>query len=267
MEVCLDAADFLRAPIGRFVAGERWIYHYPTPAFCGFALWGRLTTEEMQRFLEVARVGLDRAPHGVIADARRLESVDPGAFDAFQRYVRETRSKASRSVARLAIVRSASLGGAVVTGFFGVEPPPYPVQFFDDPRAALGWLGVRDAEVRLAEVAAAVEAGASTSPVARDVQAYLARDLARATLRRAARALGISERTLQRRLAAERTSFQRELDRARVDVAQRLLLDTRATLGHVAAEIGCASLPSFTVLFRRLTGETPAAYRAARSRV
>ncbi len=81
----------------------------------------------------------------------------------------------------------------------------------------------------------------------------------------AARALGQAPRSLQRHLRDAGTSFQRELDAARVRVAQRLLETSRASLTEIALDVGCASPQHFSALFRRVTGQTPSAWRTSRS--
>jgi AraC-like DNA-binding protein len=265
VEACSDLDDFLRAPLGRFVTAESWVYFYPSPALCGFALWGRLTEAAMRDFVRAAAVGLDRPPHAVVADARKLESVDPGAFDVFRRYIEETRTKAARSIKRLAIVRDATLGGAVVSGFFRLVEPTYPVEVFDTIGAAVEWLGLEEPSM----LAEALEECASATTASRELvklRVYLRANVATATLASAAKALGRSARSLQRRLSHERTSFQTELDRVRIRVAEDLLLHGDATLAEIASQVGCASVSSFSVLFRRLEGEAPATWRAARLR-
>ena len=78
----------------------------------------------------------------------------------------------------------------------------------------------------------------------------------------AARRLGLSERTLQRRLDEERTSWKEEVRAARVERAKILLTDTDAKISAIAAEVGCATSQSFSALFRRSTGHTPGEFRA-----
>ncbi|MBZ0237586.1 MAG: helix-turn-helix domain-containing protein, partial [Deltaproteobacteria bacterium] len=70
---------------------------------------------------------------------------------------------------------------------------------------------------------------------------------------------------LQRHLRAAGTAFQRELDAARVRVAQRLLETSRASLTEIALDVGCASPQHFSALFRRVAGQPPSAWRAARA--
>lgn len=85
-----------------------------------------------------------------------------------------------------------------------------------------------------------------------------------ATLDQAAHALGVSGRSLQRRLGEGGSSFRAELEQARLAAAQRLLLDTDDKVAAIAAEVGASSESNFIAFFRRLTGQTPAAWRAAR---
>jgi AraC-like DNA-binding protein len=50
----------------------------------------------------------------------------------------------------------------------------------------------------------------------------------------------------------------------RIERAKELLATTMFPVTEVCDKVGFQSLGSFTTLFRRLTGETPAEYRAAR---
>ncbi len=78
-----------------------------------------------------------------------------------------------------------------------------------------------------------------------------------------AKELHMSERTLKRKLADRGTTFSAIRD----DVLRQralLLLDNRAlSIGEIAAKLGYKEMPSFTRAFRKWTGKTPQAYRAA----
>lgn len=79
-----------------------------------------------------------------------------------------------------------------------------------------------------------------------------------------ARELGMSGRTLQRRLAAEDTSFQSLVDEARRRLAMRLLgQDAEVALTEVTFMTGFSDQSAFTRAFRRWTGQTPGAFRDA----
>jgi AraC-like DNA-binding protein len=73
--------------------------------------------------------------------------------------------------------------------------------------------------------------------------------------------LGMSSRTLKRRLQEHGTSFTQLLDHARRRDAVRLLEDPRMDVARVAEALGYGDPPSFTRAFRRWTGETPSGAR------
>jgi AraC-like DNA-binding protein len=76
-----------------------------------------------------------------------------------------------------------------------------------------------------------------------------------------ARALGVSERTLQRRLDEAGTTFSDVLESFRHEEALRLLDDRRLSLADVAARLGFSEQSSFQRAFKRWTGASPAAMR------
>ncbi|MGI3186287.1 AraC family transcriptional regulator [Nioella aestuarii] len=78
-----------------------------------------------------------------------------------------------------------------------------------------------------------------------------------------ARRLGMSERTLQRRLSDEGLSFQALVDSARRELAEGLLLQSDYSLAEVAFLTGFSEQSAFTRAFKRWSDQTPAAYRDA----
>ena len=73
--------------------------------------------------------------------------------------------------------------------------------------------------------------------------------------------LGMSERTLHRRLAAERTSFQRLLDDTRRELAQHYLGQRNLSLADIAYLLGFSDQSSFFRAVRRWFGSSPRDYR------
>jgi AraC-like DNA-binding protein len=69
--------------------------------------------------------------------------------------------------------------------------------------------------------------------------------------------LGLSPRTLQRRLQGNGTSYRRVLDRTRLQVAARLLEKKRMTQGKIAEALGYSSGTAFNRAFKRWTGWAP----------
>ncbi len=76
-----------------------------------------------------------------------------------------------------------------------------------------------------------------------------------------ARALGLQERTLQRRLKAENTTFEELKDEARHDIAQSYLAQLNVPVSHIAELLGYAEASAFTRACRRWFGESPRDYR------
>ncbi len=77
----------------------------------------------------------------------------------------------------------------------------------------------------------------------------------------ACRALQLSRRTLQRRLKAERTSFQRVLREVCAELAVKYLGDERLKAFEVAMLLGYSSISSFTTAFKSWYDMPPIEYR------
>jgi AraC-like DNA-binding protein len=77
----------------------------------------------------------------------------------------------------------------------------------------------------------------------------------------ACRALRLSRRTLQRRLKAEKTSFQKVLTEVRAELAVRYLRDERLKALEVAMLLGYNNISSFTTAFKSWYDMPPAEYR------
>jgi len=99
--------------------------------------------------------------------------------------------------------------------------------------------------------------------VAERLEAVLVEDLARGspTLETSAARLGMSARTLRRRLLEEGTRFQDVLVRARCSLAKRYLVEPKLALGEVAFLLGFSEPSAFHRAFKRWTGQTPLAFR------
>ncbi len=77
----------------------------------------------------------------------------------------------------------------------------------------------------------------------------------------ACRAMRLSRRTLQRRLRAEKTSFQKVLNEVRAVLAINYLSDERLKALEVAMLLGYSSISSFTTAFKSWYDIPPAEYR------
>ena len=83
----------------------------------------------------------------------------------------------------------------------------------------------------------------------------------RAEMATVARALGMSVRSLRRRMDAEGRTFNELVNDAQSIVAENLLRNTQRTIQEVAYELGFADTSSFHRAFKRWTGTTPLTYR------
>lgn len=113
----------------------------------------------------------------------------------------------------------------------------------------------------LGEKAMRAPAGTTTARLSREVEAALAAGAAldRETL---ARALGMSGKTLARRLAEEQQGFRSVVERARRELALRLVVHGDAALGEVASRAGFADQAAFGKAFRRWFGASPGVLRS-----
>jgi AraC-like DNA-binding protein len=82
----------------------------------------------------------------------------------------------------------------------------------------------------------------------------------------AASLLGMSERSLRRRLADEGTSFSDVVERGQIELASELLSHPNASVKGVAYQLGFDTSSGFHRAFKRWTGKSPAAFRLAKGR-
>ena len=84
---------------------------------------------------------------------------------------------------------------------------------------------------------------------------------ARCDLAAAARMMRLSARTLQRRLAAEQTTFDQVVDKVRADLAVSYLRDSQLTVAAVAEILQFSETSALSRAFRRWYGIAPAQIR------
>lgn len=87
-----------------------------------------------------------------------------------------------------------------------------------------------------------------------------------ANLAGVAKALGLTPRTLQRRLQAEGIIFSELLDSVRGELAKTYLAERNLPLGHIAARLGYADGSAFTRWFAEQFGEPPSRWRDSQER-
>jgi AraC-like DNA-binding protein len=81
-----------------------------------------------------------------------------------------------------------------------------------------------------------------------------------------ARALGVSVRTLRRRLQEEGVTYSTVAGEAFADLAKRLLVDEERSVEETAYAMGFSAPTSFHKAFKRWTGTTPKVFRQRHER-
>jgi AraC-like DNA-binding protein len=258
-----DLEAFLRDPVGRYVAGRAFFRFCASRDLSGYVIWGDLGEADL-RALE-AQVAVeakgDAPPHRSLVDLRRVTSIDPSGLAILRGAVAELGRHLGQKIITMVLVRPDNLVGAVLEGIQSLVTFAHPVEVVADMNEAFELLGIADRG--LVEELATVHRG--LQPAARlvvDLHAVFESGGPDMALSAVAGALKLSARSLQRRLHDVGTRFQRERNLAQVRRAQRLIVETDATLSEIALEVGCHSLQHFSTLFRRITGRTPSDWRA-----
>jgi AraC-like DNA-binding protein len=105
--------------------------------------------------------------------------------------------------------------------------------------------------------------GVTPSDVENAIASLLPHGMARVD--EVARKLGMSRRTLARRLASEGSTFSDVLNRLRFDLAHRHIADSALSISQIAWLLGYREVSAFTHAFKRWTGKTPREMRARES--
>ncbi len=251
----LRSADAFAQERRGLVHGGQWIYGSPDGRLYASVLIGPVEEAGIAGLLSLWRLELDTRGHLSLCDTHLMTAATPPAFAALTAFLAEHRQTLQRTVERQAIVLPTGMVGTMVAGYYRVFPPPYDYRLFDDRGSALEWLGYpRD-------VLAAWEPHSIEDPLLRGLRVALEREL-RTPIETLARQLGVSVRSLQRRLREQGTSVRREVTRAQVARAKLLLASSDQKLAAIAAQVGCSSLGTFTELFSREVGRTPSAWRS-----
>src|SRR5690554_2545747 len=98
-----------------------------------------------------------------------------------------------------------------------------------------------------------------TSRVKQGIQKQLASGVTRQDM--IAEDLGMTSRTLQRKLSQEGVSYQKLLDDVRQQVAEDYLRNTEMSIPDIALRLGYSETTSFHRKFKAATGKTPGDYR------
>lgn len=252
--------DFWRAPLGAYVVGRAHVQFCAADDLWGYVLWGALSELDVRAIAAsvLHEAWASAPPHRSLIDLRSVTAIDPSAFVALRASHVEHGLELARRVTRMALVRPDGFIGAIAEGIRNVVAFPHPVDVVPTTEAALERLAVTDTAL-----VAELEAVRATIParVVTELHALFAAQPPDLALPAAAKLLGTSPRNLQRKLGDAGTNYLAERNIAQVRLAERMMLETDATLSQIALDVGCGSLQHFSTLFRRITGQTPSRWR------
>jgi AraC-like DNA-binding protein len=137
----------------------------------------------------------------------------------------------------------------------------FDLKFLDLPLVSADPAAARTARAHCERELQALET--ETSLVAHVQKLLFADPAGLPTPQQLARALGMAERTLKRRLAEHGTSYTQILEAGRRQQALELLA-TPASVDEIAERLGYSDAANFTRAFRRWTGRNPRSFRRER---
>jgi AraC-like DNA-binding protein len=227
----------------------------------GTVYWGIPDEEDARQLTRTLELDRDGRAFDVVTDGRRMEAVPPAAFEVLAAYIRTRLPHYARCFRRHVLVHPPGLLGTVMTGFYPMLGPEHTARPFPDAAQGYSWLNRPDGMETLAEVEALVARVRGVPPIVQSLQDYFAVNPSVADIDVVARTLGLSARSLQRRLSDHKTTFREEVGLARVAMAKQLLAGSDVKLAAISARLGYASRAHFASLFQRATGESPGRFR------
>lgn len=261
-------AAFGRDPVGTYVLGRTFVVWCAARDLVGSLQWGSPDEAEVRstlRHMDVIRHPRLATSAAVLMDNRGIERVDADVLMMFVTLAREWLPRWGPRISRQAVIVPAGLRGLLLAGALPVLGPTYPFQFSATAEAALAFVAHPAAPAAHAAMTDIAAGARAANALVLRLRTIVENDLRGITLGRAAAQLGMSQRSLQRELGVQGTSFRVELRRARVAAAAELLrLDHERKTETIAREVGFGTSSRLAAALRRELGTTAAALRPAR---
>lgn len=258
---------FFASPVGTYLVSHNLAYWCLDESLWGVTIVGHADDATTRRLI----AWMDREhehsypPYCALLDFRRVKGMSPVAFAEFGAFTYRNRARQAERVLRGAVVRPEDgMFAAAMQGAISLFRLIVRWDAFGTLEGALAALGAAD---RAPEIDALLEELSRSASVVELLHELWARAPEQTSIDRAARALGLSVRSLQRRLREGGTTFETELRRARVRRAQRMLAETDLKLAAIAHEAGFASHAHFTQVFGEEVGMPPGAWRDRAARL
>ena len=262
-----DPNELLAAPIGRCYVGASFAIWCASPELQGSILWGALDERAIRDMMAVGQFIHHRAiapRRRSISDCRQLEHAAADVLLGFVTSARADVGSWSHGLERQALIVPAGVGGILISGALPMTGIAHAMRVVHELDEALAFVEHPAAAAAHAAAASLVAARRGPSVLLSRLRAQLERELRATSIERSAAALGMSTRTLQRELHELGTSYSGELRRARIAVAEVLLVQTDRKIEAIAAQVGFGTASRMSASLRRERNVTASELRAAR---
>jgi len=259
---CEDIDSFLSAADDRFARCVDFMAWRRAPDLLGIDAWGDGCPANLARRARVLDHFTAPGTRGqrVLFDSSSCCDGSPSMYRAAVEYWSSRRERHAAAVDKMACVIASGYVGAVVSGLTMLLNLGDSVRVFQSLEAALTWVGEPDAQSLAAELRVLRPSAQNEREILGRLQQLLVEEDLSLEISEAARRLGMSARTLQRRLATSNTTFQAELLRAKLTRATTLMVTGKYTMTAIAFDLGFASPQHFSSRFSAVYGQPPSTW-------
>lgn len=256
--------EYFDDPFGQYFLGNSFLAAAFRPDIFCLVAWGKIGHSD---FLELA--DLLSCPELKNHSARKqlvchegLEGVSTSAVMGFFNFMKK-HPEYFAGMSREALSRGPGLVGMISEGFYRTTPLPFPARAFSSRLQALEWLSPQLASGPiLQELNTLCEKLATVAdPLLGHMRSTIIELGYDCDLSDVARSLGVSRRTLQRRMQKAGTGYEQEMTLLRIRSAKEQLFETEASIKSIAAALAYSSPGAFIAAFKRSEGITPTQWR------
>lgn len=263
----VEQLEDFRRDRSRALASAHVVFWYPHPGLRIVSGFGQVRIDDMQLLVSAMRDELQPgfAPFKSLVELSELDGVDPDGFALLVEFMREHADAFSKVNERSAYVHGSGnpVATAAVAGYAKVAGARFPTSSHETLEEGLAALDLETDMARVVEDLGALKADVrSAFELLTPLEEAIRADLTDASAERIGKALGMSTRTLQRRLGEIDTTLTDELRRVRVRVARERLL-AGESITAAAHDVGFTTQKAFREAFKRELGMTPSEWRDA----
>jgi AraC-like DNA-binding protein len=256
----IDDATFVGAPIGKWRRAGCSVVWCHSPTLTGCISWGRQTADETRAVMCLFDGFTQLAPRfDVILDGSSIDKVEPGSLLVFADWMRRNLELLRRRVRRHIGVNAPGVNAFLFAGILPLIGGGWPLTRVLERREAFRLLLPTGADELCAELEEIMNQVRGMPAVLSRLRDLLAGRHGRISAAEAARALGLSVRSLQRELSQAGYSYRDEQHAAQFRRAEELL-QQESKISVVAARLGISER-ALTALVRSRSGLTPAELR------